>query len=111
MLSAAIELRHAPWILWIRDLSSPDPYYILPLLMAGSMYVMQKMTPVTTPDPAQQKMMMMMPVVMGAMFVIIPIASGLVLYILTSNVIAMVQQWYLNKSAPLAPAKHRPVKK
>lgn len=111
MLNASIELRHAPWMFWLRDLSSPDPYYVLPILMAVTMYAMQKMTPVTTPDPAQQKMMMMMPLMIGGMFVIFPVSSGLVLYILTSNMIAMVQQWYLNKTSPMSPAKHKPVKK
>jgi len=105
MLGAAIELRHAPWILWLKDLSSPDPLYILPVLMAITMYVMQKMTPVTSTDPVQQQMMTIMPITFGAMFVIFPVSSGLVLYILTSNLIAMAQQWYLNKSNPLKPAK------
>jgi len=103
MLGAAIELRHAPWIFWLKDLSSPDPFYILPVLMAVSMYVMQKMTPATTTDPVQQQMMTIMPLTFGAMFVIFPVSSGLVLYILTSNLIAMGQQWYLNKSNPLKP--------
>ncbi len=101
MLGAAIELRHAPWILWIRDLSSSDPYYILPVLMALSMWGSQKMTPVTTPDPAQARMMQMMPLIFGGMFVIAPVSSGLVLYIFTSMLVGMAQQWYLNKSNPI----------
>jgi YidC/Oxa1 family membrane protein insertase len=101
MLGASIELRHAPWLLWIRDLSSPDPYYILPVLMAVSMWGSQKMTPVTTPDPAQARMMQMMPVIFGGMFVVAPVSSGLVLYIFTSMVVGMAQQWYLNKTNPL----------
>jgi YidC/Oxa1 family membrane protein insertase len=105
MLLVAIELRHAPWIGWIRDLSAPDPYYILPVLMGLTMYLMQKMTPMTATDPAQQRMMTMMPIIFGGMFVIFPISSGLVLYILTSNVVGMAQQWYLNRSLPAkAPA-------
>jgi YidC/Oxa1 family membrane protein insertase len=107
MLLAAIELRHAPWILWIKDLSAPDPYYILPVVMAVTMYAMQKMTPVTTTDPVQQKMMNMMPIMFGAMFVFFPISSGLVLYILTSNVIGISQQWYLNRTSPLKPSKEK----
>jgi YidC/Oxa1 family membrane protein insertase len=105
MLLVTIELRHAPWM-WIRDLSSQDPYYILPILMAATMYWMQKMTPMTTTDPAQQRMMQLMPVMMGGMFIIFPVSSGLVLYILTSNVVGMAQQWYLNKTLP-APVKAR----
>ena len=111
MLGASIELRHAPWLLWLKDLASPDPWYILPALMAVSMYVMQKMTPVTSPDPVQQQMMNIMPITFGAMFVIFPVSSGLVLYILTSNLIAMAQQWYLNKSNPIKPAEKSSKKK
>ena len=110
MLGAAIELRHAPWIFWWKDLSSPDTSYMLPVLMAVSMYIMQKMTPVTTVDPVQQQMMNIMPITFGAMFVIFPVSSGLVLYILTSNLIAMAQQWYLNKTNPLKPPD-KPAKK
>ena len=102
MLGVVIELRHAPWMAWIRDLSAPDPYYILPVLMGVTMYVMQKMTPVTTTDPAQQRMMTMMPLMFGGMFVIFPVASGLVLYILTSNLVNMGQQAFLNRSGPVA---------
>ncbi|PYS21022.1 MAG: hypothetical protein DMG11_28620 [Acidobacteria bacterium] len=64
MLSVSIELRRAPWILWIKDLSQHDPYYVLPILFAISMIVMQKMTP-TSVDPAQAKMMMIMPVILA----------------------------------------------
>jgi YidC/Oxa1 family membrane protein insertase len=102
MLNAAIELRHAPWFWWIKDLSAKDPYYILPVLMAVTMYLSQKMMPATSADPAQQRMMQMMPIIFGGMFIIIPVSSGLVLYILTSNVIGMAQQWYLNRTAPPA---------
>ncbi len=105
MLSVAIELRHAPWALWIRDLSARDPYFILPVLMGVTMYVMNKMTPMTTTDPAQQQMMKIMPVMFGGMFVIFPVSSGLVLYILTSNLVGMGQQWYLNKSHTFDVAK------
>ncbi len=100
MLAAAIELRHAPWIFWIRDLSERDPYYILPVLMGVTMFLMQKMTPMTATDPAQQQMMNLMPIMFGVMFVILPVSSGLVLYILTSNVVGIGQQWHLNRTAP-----------
>jgi YidC/Oxa1 family membrane protein insertase len=108
MLNAAIELRHAPWIWWIKDLSAKDPYYILPVLMGVTMYISQKMMPATSADPAQQKMMQMMPIIFGGMFIIIPVSSGLVLYILTSNVIGMAQQWYLNRTAPPASNNAKP---
>ncbi len=105
MLQVAIELRHAPWIGWIHDLSARDPYYILPILMTVTMYVTTKMTPATTTDPTQQKMMTLMPLFFGVLF--FTLSSGLVLYIFTSNLVAMVQQWYLNRTAP-PPVKARP---
>ncbi len=98
MLTAAIELRHAPWLGWIHDLSAHDPWYILPIMMTVTMYVSQKMTPATSADPAQQKMMQMMPLIFGALF--FRTSSGLTLYILSSNIVAMGQQWYLNKTTP-----------
>ena len=94
MLSLSIELRQAPWMLWIHDLSQHDPYYVTPILMAVSMIVMQKMTP-TTVDPAQAKMMMIMPVML--MFIFLRYASGLQLYWLTSNVVGIGQQVFINK--------------
>lgn len=94
MLSVSIELRQAPWILWIKDLSQRDPYYIIPVLMAVSMVVMQKMTP-TTVDPSQAKIMMAMPLVFAVMF--LQAQSGLTLYWLTSNVVGIVQQYFMNK--------------
>jgi YidC/Oxa1 family membrane protein insertase len=104
-LSYAIEMRHAPW-LWIADLSSKDPYYILPVLMGLSMYMVSKMTPMTATDPQQQAMMKFMPLTMAGMFVIFPWSSGLAAYILTSNVVSIAQQWYLNRTHPvLVPAK------
>jgi YidC/Oxa1 family membrane protein insertase len=106
MLRATIELRHAPWLGWITDLSTRDPLYILPVLMAVMMYVQQKMTPMTATDPAQQRMMNLMPLMMGGMFIFLPLSSGLVLYILTSNVIGVAQRWHLNRTAPAkVPAK------
>lgn len=102
MLNVTIELRHAPWFWWVRDLSARDPYYILPVLMAVTMYVMQKTTPTTASDPTQQRMMNMMPIMFGGMFIVFPVSSGLVLYILSSNLVGMAQQWYLNRTAPVA---------
>jgi len=94
MLSVSIELRHAPWILWIHDLSRPDPYYIIPILMAIAMVIGQKMTP-TTVDPAQAKMMMIMPIIMTFFF--LWVQSGLTLYWLTSNLVGIGQQWFIRK--------------
>jgi len=104
-LRGAIELRHAPWIFWIKDLSANDPYRILPIAMGLFMYLASKMTPMTTTDPQQQAMMKIMPIAMAGIFVISPFSSGLALYILTSSVVGVAQQWWLNKTHPLpAPA-------
>jgi YidC/Oxa1 family membrane protein insertase len=99
VLEGAIELRHAPWMLWIHDLSAKDPYYILPIAMGVTMYLMTKMTPQTTVDPAQQKMMNLMPLMFAAFF--FTLASGLNLYMFTSNLIGVGQQYYLNRTQPL----------
>ena len=100
VLTGAIELRHAPWVFWIRDLSVRDPYYILPVAMAITMYLMTKMTPQTAAvDPAQQKMMTLMPLMFAAFF--FTYASGLNLYMFTSNLVGVGQQWYLNRTRPL----------
>src|SRR5437667_1233089 len=106
-LRFAIEMRHAPW-LWVTDLSAKDPYYTLPVLMGASMYIVSKMTPMTATDPQQQMMMKIMPISMAAIFMISPISSGLAVYILTSSVVGIAQQWYLNRRHP-SPAQ-APVK-
>jgi len=85
----SVELRHAPFMLWIQDLSAQDPYYILPILMGVSMFVMQKMQPMTVQDPMQQKIMQYMPVAFTVFFFWFP--SGLVLYWLVSNLISIAQ--------------------
>jgi YidC/Oxa1 family membrane protein insertase len=108
VLNGAIELRHAPWMGWIHDLSAMDPYYILPISMTIMMYLMTKMTPQTTTDPAQQKMIALMPLMMG--FIFFRLSSGLNLYMFTSNLVGIGQQYYLNKSEPL-PAKGKFKKK
>lgn len=99
VLTGAIELRHAPWLFWIHDLSAKDPYYILPILMAITMYLMTKMTPQTTTDPTQQKMMGLMPLMFAAFF--FTLSSGLNLYMFTSNLVGVGQQYYLNRAQPL----------
>jgi YidC/Oxa1 family membrane protein insertase len=106
-LRGAIEMRHARWFGWITDLSARDPYFILPVFMGLSMYLVSKMTPVTTTDPQQQMMMKIMPITMAGIFMISPISSGLAVYILTSSVVGVGQQWYLNRQHPVTtpPAK------
>jgi YidC/Oxa1 family membrane protein insertase len=99
MLSGSIELRHAQW-LWVHDLSAKDPYYILPVVMAITSYLMMKMTPTpTSVDPTQQRMMQLMPVFMGFFF--LNLSAGLNLYYFTSNLGQVVQQVYLNRAHPL----------
>jgi YidC/Oxa1 family membrane protein insertase len=99
MLSSAVELRHTPFALWIYDLSAQDPYYILPLLMGGSMFLIQKMSPTPATDPFQQKLMTYMSLIFTVFFLWFP--SGLVLYYIVSNLFTIVQQriiyWELEK--------------
>ena len=89
-LMEAVELRHAPFMFWIQDLSVQDPYYILPILMGVSMFFIQKMSPATVQDPMQQKIMKFMPLVFTFFFLWFP--AGLVLYWLMSNIVTLVQQ-------------------
>ncbi|MFW6175684.1 MAG: membrane protein insertase YidC, partial [Acidobacteriota bacterium] len=89
MLSSAVELRDAPWVLWIEDLSMHDPIYVLPIVMGATQFVQQKMVPAAG-DPMQRRMMMMLPVMFTFLFLGFP--SGLVLYWLTNNVLTVVQQ-------------------
>jgi YidC/Oxa1 family membrane protein insertase len=90
----SIALRQAPFIFWLKDLSAPDPTYITPVLMTGSMFLQQKMSPPAA-DPAQQKIMMFMPLIFGVMFLNFP--SGLVLYWLINNLLAIGQQYWINR--------------
>ncbi|MDP8078931.1 membrane protein insertase YidC [Phocoenobacter skyensis] len=92
----AVELRHAPFFGWIQDLSAQDPYYIMPLLMGASMFLLQKMSPTPVADPIQQKVMMFMPVIFTGFFLFFP--SGLVLYWITSNSITIFQQWLIYRN-------------
>jgi len=94
VLLTAIELRGAPFALWITDLASKDPYYVLPIVMGLTMVLQQKMTP-SAMDPKQAKMMMLMPIVFTFMF--LSFASGLVLYWLVNNVLGIIQQYFVNK--------------
>ena len=93
-LQNAIEMRHAPFFLWIMDLSAKDPIYVTPLIMGATMVIQQKMTP-SAADPAQAKMFMLMPIMFTFLFLNFP--SGLVLYWLVNNVLSIAHQYYLNK--------------
>ncbi|MGL4191389.1 MAG: membrane protein insertase YidC [Vibrio sp.] len=95
-LMESVELRHSPFFGWIHDLSAQDPYYILPLLMGASMFVIQKMSPTTITDPMQQKIMTFMPVMFTFFFLWFP--SGLVLYWLVSNIVTLIQQTLIYKA-------------
>jgi YidC/Oxa1 family membrane protein insertase len=91
-----IDLRHAPFFLWITDLSVKDPFYITPLIMGATMFIQQKMTP-TSMDPKQAKLFMLMPVVFTFMFLNFP--AGLVLYWLVNNLLTILQQYRINRPA------------
>ncbi len=95
VLLSAVELRNAPWIGWIADLSTPDPFYVLPIVMGASMIIQTKLNPAPA-DPVQAKVMMVLPVVFSIMFFFFP--SGLVLYWTMQNILGIAQQWYINKT-------------
>ena len=94
VLLESVEMRQAPFLLWINDLSSRDPYFVLPLLMGGAMFAQFKLNP-APPDPMQAKIMQFMPLVMTGMMAWFP--SGLVLYWLTNTVLSIAQQWRMNQ--------------
>ncbi|MGZ9046978.1 MAG: membrane protein insertase YidC, partial [Telluria sp.] len=94
VLNASAEMRGAPWALWITDLTQPDPFYILPVIYAVSMFITTKLGPQAA-DPMQQKMMMWMPVMFSVMFFFFP--SGLVLYWVVNNILSIAQQWVITK--------------
>jgi YidC/Oxa1 family membrane protein insertase len=107
VLPPSVEMRHAPWLGWIHDLSAPDtlfgtvpgldmPIGLLPIIMAVSMYVQTKLNP-TPPDPIQAKVMMFMPLVFSFMFFYFP--SGLVLYWVVNNILSIAQQWVITKQS------------
>ncbi len=94
VLLESVELRHAPWILWIHDLSAMDPYYVLPLVMGATMYFQQKLNP-PPPDPMQAKVMQFMPVMFTVFFLWFP--AGLVLYYVVNNLLSIAQQYVITK--------------
>jgi YidC/Oxa1 family membrane protein insertase len=94
VLLASVELRHAPFMLWIHDLSRPDPWYILPVLMGATMIIQTRLNP-EPPDPVQAKVMKIMPVAFSVFFFFFP--AGLVLYWLVNNCLSILQQWNINR--------------
>ena len=95
VLLASIELRHAPWLGWIQDLSAPDPYFILPVIYAVSMFVQTKLNPQPA-DPVQAKVMLFMPIMFSVFFLFFP--AGLVLYWVVQNLLSILQQWHINRT-------------
>lgn len=98
----SVELRQAPFIFWIQDLSVKDPYYVLPLLMVASMFAQQKLSPAPA-DPTQEKVMMLMPIMFGALFMYFP--AGLVLYWVINTVASILQQWWIMRTVDVAKSK------
>lgn len=102
VLLASVEIRNAPWLGWIQNLAAPDPFYILPIIMAGSMFIQQKMSP-PPPDPMQAKLMMFLPIAFSITFFFFP--SGLVLYWVVNNLLSIAQQYWINKRYGNVPSK------
>jgi YidC/Oxa1 family membrane protein insertase len=109
VLLGAVELRHAPWMGWIHDLSAPDPYFVLPVVYAITAFLQVKLSPTPIQDPVQARVMQIMPIAFSVMFLFFP--SGLVLYWLINNAIQIFQQWHMNRlltrEAAAAAAKRR----
>ncbi len=105
VLLASVEMRNAPWLGWIQDLSSPDPYYILPLVMTLTTVLQTSLNPLP-PDPMQAKMMWFMPLAFSVMFFFFP--AGLVLYWITNNLLSIAQQWVINTRMGVPPKFHLP---
>jgi YidC/Oxa1 family membrane protein insertase len=105
VLLSSVEMRNAPWILWIKDLSSQDPYYILPLVMTLTTMLQTALNP-APPDPMQAKLMWLMPLVFSVMFFFFP--AGLVMYWVTNNVLSIAQQWVINKRMGVPPQFNLP---
>ncbi len=103
VLLGAVEMRNAPWVGWIHDLTQPDPLYILPAIMMATMLLQVKLNP-TPPDPVQAKIMWIMPLGFGVMFFFFP--AGLVLYWTVNNILSIAQQWAINRKIDAAKQKH-----
>ena len=105
VLLSSVEMRNAPWVLWIHDLSSPDPFYILPLVMTLTTVLQTALNP-QPPDPLQAKMMWFMPLAFSVMFFFFP--AGLVLYWITNNILSIAQQWIINTRMGVPPQFNLP---
>jgi len=105
VLLSSVEMRHAPWVGWIVDLSAPDPYFILPIVMTLTTLLQTALNP-APPDPMQAKMMWLMPLVFSVMFFFFP--AGLVLYWITNNVLSIIQQWIINTRMGVPPQFNLP---
>ena len=105
VLLSSVEMRNAPWILWIQDLSSPDPFFILPVVMTLTTLLQTALNP-APPDPLQAKMMWFMPLAFSVMFFFFP--SGLVLYWITNNILSIAQQWIINTRMGVPPQFNLP---
>lgn len=105
VLLSSVEMRNAPWVGWIRDLSTPDPYFILPVVMTLTTMLQTALNPVP-PDPMQAKMMWFMPLIFSVMFFFFP--AGLVLYWITNNILSIAQQWLINSRMGVPPEFNLP---
>jgi len=105
VLLSSVEMRNAPWVLWIHDLSSPDPYFILPIVMTLTTMLQTALNP-TPPDPMQAKLMWFMPLIFSVMFFFFP--AGLVLYWITNNILSIAQQWLINTRMGVPPQFNLP---
>ncbi|MWV14806.1 membrane protein insertase YidC [Pseudomonas sp. L-22-4S-12] len=101
-LLESVEMRQAPWLLWITDLSIKDPFFLLPIIMGATMFIQQQLNP-TPPDPMQAKVMKLMPIIFTFFFLWFP--AGLVLYWVVNNVLSIAQQWYITRKIEAAAAK------
>lgn len=104
VLLASVEMRNAPWLGWVQDLAAPDPYFILPVIMAVTMFIQTRLNP-TPPDPIQAKIMLVMPIVFSVLFIFFP--AGLVLYWVVNNILSIAQQWVITRQIERAPATGR----
>jgi YidC/Oxa1 family membrane protein insertase len=95
MLLESVEMRQAPFILWIKDLSIADPFYVLPIIMGVTMLIQHRLNP-TPLDPIQARVMMILPIVFTVFFIFFP--AGLVLYWVVNNTLSIAQQWYITRS-------------
>jgi YidC/Oxa1 family membrane protein insertase len=105
VLLSSVEMRNAPWVMWIHDLSKPDPYFILPFIMAVTTLLQTALNP-APPDPMQAKMMWLMPMMFSVMFFFFP--AGLVLYYIANNLLTIAQQWIINTRLGVPPKFHLP---